>query len=432
MLPRRSILHLCATCVAFTLVAVLAPQAAASGDQYAGRLWGLQKVRAETAWSSGTGDGITVAVVDSGVDPNHEDLRANIVEGYDFVADDADPRDEEGHGTHVAGIVAAVANNGIGVAGVAPKAKIMPVRVLDADGSGSLSDIEAGVQWAVAHGAKVVNLSLGADVLVEFLSGGTLTETVNYAWDRGVIAVVSAGNEGLFRSELRQAKAIVVTATTPDDRKASYATGVGFATWGMAAPGGTDEGGERNMILSTYWEPGGRHYAYMMGTSMAAPHVSGAAAVLRGMGLSPQQTVDRLLSTAKDLGASGRDSVFGAGRLDVAAATSGQAGSEGEPGEPGSSAEGSSATGMPGQSADGGQGTPGRAAVVPRGVVETPALSPTLQPTSRPSSRVEAKAPDEGPGALPFVLAGVGAAAASAGAVLFALWRRRAGTTGGS
>jgi subtilisin family serine protease len=414
-----------ATCLALALVAIPATTAYASSDPYSSTQWGLRLVRAEAAWSKGTGKGVTVAVVDSGVDVDHEDLRRNVVPGYDFVDHDSDPRDENGHGTHVAGIIAAVANNGRGVAGVAPDAKIMPVRVLDADGAGALSDIEAGVRWAVTHGAKVVNLSLSSGVIVEFLTGGTLTDVVDYAWSKGVIAVVSAGNEGLFRSELRRAKAIVVTATTPQDTKASYATGVGFAPWGMAAPGGTDEGGERNMILSTWWDAQGRRYAYLMGTSMAAPHVAGAAAVLRGMGLSPQETVDALLSTAKDLGAPGRDSAFGAGRLDLAAAALGQAGGTGRPGAPGSSAEGSSATGAPGESSNGTRGAPGS---VParRSVVATPTAAATVEPIQDAKPVPRAETGGGGGRGFAFMLAGIGVAAAGSAALLLSLWRRRA------
>lgn len=420
----RTALRLATTALVLVLLGFLAPHANASGDQYTGALWGIRKVRAEAAWGAGTGSGVTIAIVDSGVDRSHEDLRANVVDGHDFVDNDSDPSDEVGHGTHVAGIAAAVANNGVGVAGVAPNAKIMPVRVLDEEGVGSLSQIEEGVRWAVTHGADVVNLSLSADVVTEFLTGGTLTDAVNFAWSRGVIPVISAGNDQLFRSELRRAKAIVVTATTPDDRKAYYATGVGLAPWGIAAPGGTNDGGEKNMIFSTWWDPDGRNYAYAMGTSMATPHVAGAAALLRSMGLSPQQTVDRLLQTAKDLGSRGQDSTFGYGRLDVAAAA--QGGSQGPPGQDGSSAEGASATGVPGSSADGTRGVSGERPAR-RGVITTstpsgePSPSAPVSPTRSPAAEVEE---DEGIGPLPFILGGVGAAAVAVGAFLYLRLKR--------
>lgn len=421
-MKRRTLLT---TGLVLALLGVLAPQADASGDQYADALWGIRKVRAEAAWNAGTGHGVTIAVVDSGVDPMHEDLHANIVPGYDFVDNDADPSDAAGHGTHVAGIAAAVANNGVGVAGVAPNAKIMPVRVLDEEGSGSLSRIEQGVRWAVDHGADVVNLSLSSDFITEFLTGGTLTDAVNYAWSRGVVAVISAGNEGLFRSELQRAKAIVVTATTPDDRKASYATGVGFAPWGMAAPGGTSDGGERNMIFSTWWSGDGKKYAYAMGTSMATPHVAGAAALLRSMGLTPQQTVNRLLNTAKDLGGRGNDSTYGHGRLDVARAT--QVGAEGESGRDGSSAEGSSATGAPGSNAGGRRGASGERAVVRRSVTtSTPTVVPSPSRSAAPTRTPSAEIADDGVGALPWILGGVGAVAAAGAAYLYLRLRRAA------
>lgn len=306
------------------LLALVAVPARASNDEYGSLLWGIRKVGAETAWATGTGAGVVMAIVDTGVDMGHEDLRDNVVSGHDFAGDDADPSDEHGHGTHVAGTAAAVANNAIGVTGVAPQARIMPIRVLNEKGRGSLSTIENGVRYAVDNGAKVVNLSLSDDIITENLTGGTLTDAVNYAWSKGAVAVVSAGNDQLFRTELRQAKAIIVTATTPTDQQAPYATGVGLAPWGIAAPGGTTQGGNQNLIYSTWWpKSGSSRYAYAQGTSMAAPHVSGAAAILLGLGLTPQQAVDRLLSTARDIGQPGNDTAFGHGLLDVAAAVKG-------------------------------------------------------------------------------------------------------------
>ncbi|MGH2758400.1 MAG: S8 family serine peptidase [Actinomycetota bacterium] len=419
----RTGLRLVTTAVALSLLGFLVPDANASTDLYSGSLWGIRTVRAEAAWNAATGRGVTIAIVDSGVDATHEDLRANVVPGYDLVDNDADASDEAGHGTHVAGIAAAVANNGLGVAGVAPNAKIMPVRVLDADGVGSLSRIEEGVRWAVDHGADVVNLSLSADFITEFLTGGTLTDAVNFAWSRGVIPVISAGNESLFRSELRRAKAIVVTATTPDDRKASYATGVGFAPWGIAAPGGTSDGGQENMIFSTWWASDEKAYAYAMGTSMATPHVAGAAALLRSMGLSPKQTVDRLLNTAKDLGSRGNDSTYGHGRLDVAAAA--QAGAQGPAGRDGSSAEGASATGRPGSSAGGSRGASGERAVRRSVTTSTPTTEPGPSAPAPPIPSPEAGIEDDGIGSLPFILAGAGAVVAAGAAFLYLRLKRR-------
>jgi subtilisin family serine protease len=194
--------------------------------------------------------------------------------------------------------------------------------VLGADGTGSLDDVVAGIKWAVAHGAKVLNLSIGEDT--QTLLGPSLGIAIRDAWDHGVITVIAAGNDYLLGSGFRDEPAIVVSGTTRDDGTPSYAGGgVGSAKWAIAAPGGEDPArGDAGAILSTFWVAG-KHdqYAYDCGTSMAAPHVAGAAAVLLGLGYTPQQTVDRLLSTAKDIGAPGRDSMFGAGLLDLGRAT---------------------------------------------------------------------------------------------------------------
>jgi subtilisin family serine protease len=310
--------------------------------------WGLADIGAPAAWAVADGSGITIAIVDSGIDLTHEDLAAKIVANVSCIGSAGDStrcvegqgQDDDGHGTHVAGIAAAITGNGRGVAGVAPGASLMAVRVLkhtcDLSGqctaSGSAADVAAGIRWAADHGAQVINLSLGAST--QAVLGPDFASAISYAWGKGAIPVVAAGNQFVLGSGFKDQPAMVVSAVGPGDVKASYSNGVGAAKWGIAAPGGDgDDGGncktghQPTTILSTYWNPawGANVYACLAGTSMAAPHVSGAAAVLRSAGLSPQETVDRLLESAKDLG---NPSEFGAGRLDLTAAVQGLGGPE--------------------------------------------------------------------------------------------------------
>lgn len=318
-----------------------------AGDPGQADQWALMRIGAPAAWPTGTGTGTTIAIIDTGVDPDHEDLAGQVVASVNCVGADDDPdqcrdsgADDVGHGTHVAGIAAA-ANNGVGVASVAPGARIMSVKVLesvddgegdDDDGDGDLhddgaaagnaSDVRAGVRWAVSHGADVINLSLGSDVAILNLFGSALEEAINEAWRAGVIPVVAAGNDALFPTGYHSVDALVVTATDREDEQASYASSLAGAEWGIAAPGG-DGREAAGQILSTWWHPTRNdQYGHMAGTSMAAPHVTGAAAVLLSLGATPAQAVDRLLTTAVDLGPAGNDNRFGAGRLDVAAAVS--------------------------------------------------------------------------------------------------------------
>ncbi|HUP70719.1 MAG TPA: S8 family serine peptidase [Acidimicrobiales bacterium] len=314
-----------AAAAAVVLVVAPSPVGAVTDPRLAEQ-WGLAAIGAPAAWSVGTGNGTTIAVIDTGADFGHEDLRSKLLPGRNFVDPAQSAQDDQGHGSHVAGIAAAATGNGVGVAGTAPGARILPVKVLDADGSGSVADISEGIAWAAANGAHVINLSLGPNAVLATLLGSGLEEAVNDAWSKGSVVVIAAGNDFLFSSSYSTVNAVVVTATTREDRHAGYASGVGSAKWGISAPGGAGGSNKADDILSSHWKAGSPNdYEFFAGTSMATPYVAGAAAVLRGLGLSPQQTVDRLLSTAKDLGPAGPDTTYGAGRLDLAAAVGGLA-----------------------------------------------------------------------------------------------------------
>lgn len=312
-----------------------------------GLQWGLDRIGAPDAWGRTTGEGVTIAVIDSGVDLDHEDLSGQLAGHVSCIGADGDARrcggsgrDDNGHGTHVAGIALATTANGRGIAGVAPDARLLAVRVLadDCDATGACSatgtagDVAAGVRWAADQGADVINLSLGGGALQSTL-GCAFCDAIEYAWERGAIAVIAAGNDAVLPAGFSDERAVIVSATTRDDGRASYSSASGSilrsARWPVAAPGGEGEtdpadcatGGRPQGILSTYWIDGQTNaYACLAGTSMAAPHVSGALALLLAQGLTPQQAIDRLLSTATDLGPPGRDDVFGFGLIDVARA----------------------------------------------------------------------------------------------------------------
>lgn len=334
--------------LAGSLLAV-APAPAAS-DPLRPKQWGLANVHAPEAWAVSRGRGVLVAVVDSGVDYRHEDLRGRVVvaRGSNFTCAAAaprscrnDPADDAGHGTHVAGIIAATANNGKGIAGVAPQARILAVKVLDRNAEGASENVAAGVRFAADRGARVINLSLAQLPL----NGSPLVEdAIAYAWRKGAVIVAAAGNEGVpvCDAPAASARTICVGAVDRNDTKTFYSnfgTGVG-----VVAPGGSDlpfaglsDGFEVGIggcdsdadiwslypaSLDTDCAPAG--YQTLAGTSMAAPFVSGVAALLAARGLSNAQIVDRIAATADDLGAPGDDPVYGAGRVNALRAVRGR------------------------------------------------------------------------------------------------------------
>jgi len=310
-------------------------------------MWGMQKINAAAAWDQTTGsNSVVVAVVDTGVDRNHPDLAANMwtnpgeipnngidddgngyiddYYGWDFVNNDNDPMDDYGHGTHCAGTIGAVGNNGIGVVGVNWNVKIMALKFLDASGGGT---DEAGIkalQYAADMGARVSSNSWGG--------GGSVAmeDAVKYEHDRGMVIVAAAGNansDALGFCPAYADYAIAVAASNHNDAKAC------FSNWGekidVAAPGGDSSscGGIDDHILSTRASINkmcgnslSDYYCIARGTSMATPHVSGLAALLlaKNPALTNEEIRQILRMGADDLGTVGKDSSFGYGRINAA------------------------------------------------------------------------------------------------------------------
>lgn len=311
-------------CVAALTVLLATPAQAAAGTPPQAA-WNMDQIHVPEARDAGrSGAGVLVAVLDSWVDAGHKDFEGRVQAGADCAGgtckDGPASPDTCTHGTHVAGTVASSSF------GVAPKAGILPVRVLTYDAktdtcTGQPDDVAAGIRWAVAHGARVLNLSLGPDV--PGLSASTaIPSAVEEAARQGVLVVFSAGNASLPMADAYGGNALIVAATGPSGQLASYTqrdTGVD-----LAAPGGDpptpDRCTEDDCVTSLY--PGDR-YAVAAGTSMAAPHVSGIAALL--LGADPARTrdelVQRLAETAHPLAGAGHGLVDAAAALGVPAGT---------------------------------------------------------------------------------------------------------------
>lgn len=291
-------------------------------DPYYNQQWNLNLMNLPLAWSITTGtDIITIAVIDTGVDFSHEDLSGIFVNGYDFVEKDYDPQDEDGHGTHVVGIIAALTNNNKGVAGVSwgQRVKIMPLKIIGRDGSGTDFDFAKAVIYAVDRGAKIINVSLGASG-----SSSLAYAVVRYARQNDVVMICAAGNEnGPVNYPAAYPETIAVGAVTANVTRASYSN---FGPQlDIVAPGGD----EQARILSTYpvyLYPYAKYFG-MAGTSMAAPHVTGLIALMISQGIVGVENIRNVLRrTAIDLGPSGYDIYYGAGLVDAYGAVTWQGG----------------------------------------------------------------------------------------------------------
>ncbi|MCJ7431844.1 S8 family serine peptidase [Candidatus Bathyarchaeota archaeon] len=266
--------------------------------------WGPQKIEADWAWNTTIGDpSVLVAVVDTGIDWNHPDLADNYAPlGYDWVNNDPDPMDDHGHGTHCAGVIAAIVNDNIGMAGLS-QVRVMAEKGLDAGGSGRLSDLVSAIIHAVDQGADIISCSWGS-----YVESTLLHEAVRYAYDHGVLVVAAAGNDATDVKHYPAAydEVFAVTATDQNDDPASFTN---FGNWvEVAAPGVG--------IYSTVWDDS---YGYMSGTSMSAPHVSGLAALIwsRFSNMARDQMWAQLQYTAEDLGNPGFDVYYGYGRINA-------------------------------------------------------------------------------------------------------------------
>ena len=276
-------------------------------DPYYNQQWGPQDIKANLAWDKVTPAqraNVTIAVLDTGINAGHEDLQASIVPGYNFIDNNNNPVDGHGHGTHVAGIAAAITNNAKGIAGVAGGAKIMPVKVMNDSGSGDYASIINGIKYAADNGAKVISMSLGGPG-----SSQAMQDAVDYAISRGASVVAASGNSNSAVAFPGNCNGVItVGAVDSNNQRAS------FSNYGpemdVVAPGVN--------IISSY-KGNANSYTSMSGTSMATPFVAGVTALVRAAdpGLASAQVTKIIDQATTDLGTAGFDNYYGYGLVDA-------------------------------------------------------------------------------------------------------------------
>lgn len=266
--------------------------------------WNLPLIKTENGWSINKGNKqVIIAVVDTGVDINHPEFKGKLLKGMNFIDPSQPPMDDVGHGTHVTGIIGALTNNNEGVAGITWYNKILPIKVLDSSGSGSTYDVAQGIIWAADHGASVINLSLGNYAKAEFLH-----DAVKYAYNKGVVLIAASGNDntGKLGYPAAYPEVLAVSATDKNLKRAPFSNYGAYVD--VVAPGVN--------IASTYPD---NQYAALSGTSMASPHVSALAGLIRSVNpkLSNEQVMGIIKQTATDLGPKGKDPYFGYGEIQI-------------------------------------------------------------------------------------------------------------------
>ncbi len=275
--------------------------------------WNLRSINVESAWDDTKGSGITVAVIDTGISPVPDLKDTTFVKGYDFVNDRIEADDDAGHGTHVAGTIAQSTNNNYGVAGIAYEASLMPLKVLGASGGGTVADIAEAIRFAADNGADVINMSLGGAGESQLME-----EAIDYAYRKGVFLVAAAGNSNQNAASYpaRYPHVVGVAALDSVGVKAPYSNfGAGVD---ISAPGGSEAG----KILQETIDPetNSAVFAGYQGTSMAAPHVAGVAALVKASGIKEPDEILRVLKQSSRVVQEDPLNHFGAGHLDASAA----------------------------------------------------------------------------------------------------------------
>lgn len=266
--------------------------------------WNLSQIFAEIGWniSSGAKD-VPIAILDSGADPDHEDLKDRILYGYNAFKDDGEFYDEHGHGTHVAGITAATTNNITGIAGVSWANPLLPVKVLNENAEGTAFEVANGIRWATDNGAKVINMSLG-----DTFNSRIMYDAIRYAYKNDVVLIAAAGNDNVSTPMYPAAYEEVIAVSAVDNQRHKAI----FSNYGshidVTAPG--------EHIPSTFLD---NAYVMMSGTSMAAPHVAGLAGLIRSINpeLTNGEVAEIIISTANDIGPVGFDPYYGYGEINV-------------------------------------------------------------------------------------------------------------------